>query len=57
MAPVSCLECITNKCERVHDCKTLPMWEGLNDVINEYLDGITIADLTQKECAGNDFII
>ena len=50
LAPVACLEEGAKKCERSEKCRTLPLWDGLNDVITAYLDGITIADL-MKECA------
>ena len=35
-------------CPRMGSCKTLPLWQGLDKVVNgEYLDGVTIADLVQ----------
>lgn len=45
LAPVACLEGEINSCPNVTACKTLSMWEGLNKVINDYLDSVTIADL------------
>lgn len=45
LAPVACLECGAKPCGRAGDCKTLPMWSRLNEMINGYLDGVTIADL------------
>lgn len=45
IAPVSCLECSTSSCERASSCRTLPMWQKLDGIISEYLDGVTIADL------------
>ena len=51
LAPVSCLE------EDAAACRTLPVWKGLDRVINEYLDGITIADLIRQDEAGNDYVI
>lgn len=45
IAPVACLECKPNKCKRATDCKTLPMWENLETLINNYLDSVTLADL------------
>ena len=45
IAPVACLENNAVKCEHINDCRTLPVWKGLNDRINEYLDGVSIADL------------
>ncbi len=43
--PVACLENDPNICPRNSYCKTLAVWEGLNRVISEYLDGITLEDL------------
>lgn len=48
LAPVSCLECGAEPCERVGECRTLPMWTKLHSIINEYLDSITLADLMKK---------
>lgn len=45
LAPVMCLEKDAPVCERADVCKTLPLWTGLNDVITEYLDGITLEDV------------
>lgn len=57
LAPVSCLEEGAPACSRTPDCRTLSMWKGLDQLINEYLDGITIADLAHSDLAGNDYII
>ncbi len=46
LAPVACLEESSNSCERSSFCKTLPMWTRLDQVVNEFLDGYTLADLT-----------
>ena len=57
LAPVTCLEDNAAPCSRAADCLTLPLWQGLERVINEYLDNITIADLLQREMHGNDYVI
>ena len=49
LAPVSCLAYGAPKCERKDKCKTIGFWQGLNDVINEYLDSKTLADLIKEE--------
>ena len=46
LSPVACLKEGAPPCKRQAECKTLPVWKGLNDVINNYLDGITLADLS-----------
>lgn len=45
LAPVSCLDCKDNTCERAEKCLTLPMWERLDHLINGYLDGVSVQDL------------
>ena len=49
LAPVSCLEHTPNPCERCSACDTLPVWEGLNRVIMDYLDGITIQTILDQK--------
>lgn len=57
LAPVSCLEAGASPCGKVADCRTLSLWQGLDQVINEYLDRYTIADLMQLDEPGNDYVI
>ena len=45
LAPVACLGEDAKECPRRADCRTVPMWERLDSLINDYLDGITVADL------------
>ena len=45
LAPVSCLADDPNQCEKKTECKTLPVWQGLEKAINKYLDGITLTDI------------
>ena len=47
-APVACLEDEENKCERVNICKTLGFWEGLYEVIDNYMESVTLQDLIIK---------
>lgn len=49
LAPVACLECDAQPCARTSECRTLPMWEKFHTLMNDYFDGITIADLMKKE--------
>lgn len=48
LAPVMCLEENAKVCERAEWCKTLPLWTGLNNVIVEYLDHISLEDILLK---------
>lgn len=56
LAPVSCLECGAKPCSKASQCRTLNMWKKLHNMISEFLDGITLADLMAEEC-GEDYII
>ena len=48
LAPVACLDQEPNVCERCDFCLTLPVWEGLNRVVREYLGGVTLADVLNR---------
>lgn len=48
LAPVACLEDCINQCARQEECMTLAFWEGLRNVINQYVDGVTLQDLLEK---------
>ena len=47
MAPVTCLQQLNNTCERRETCRTLPLWQGLETLIREYLSGITLEDVVE----------
>lgn len=59
LAPVSCLEHNPNLCPNSGSCSTLYIWKGLNDVISNYLDGITLQDIVDKQTENysNDYVI
>ena len=57
LAPVACLEETAGTCTRSGQCRTLALWQGLNKVISDYLDNITVADLMQRDGQGNDYVI
>ena len=48
LAPVTCLE-RGQQCENAVNCRTLPLWQGLDQVIAAYLCSYTLADLTREE--------
>ncbi len=56
LAPVSCLECNSEPCERASECRTLEMWTKFHKMTNEYFDGITVADLMRTESV-YDYVI
>lgn len=45
ISPVACLDLDPNTCERSANCMTLGMWKGLDKVISDYLDNITLQDI------------
>lgn len=59
LAPVSCLQTDCNVCPRKDICSTLDFWKGFYDVVNNYVDSITLEDLKNKELIkiGNDYSI
>ena len=57
LAPVACLAKDEILCAQAAECQTLPMWQDLHSVINEYFDGITLAALCANKQEGNDFVI
>lgn len=59
LAPVACLAHEPNQCERSGECATLPVWQGLYRVINEYLDSVTLQDILEKqqEIYSNNYMI
>ena len=57
LAPVACLEDGAASCPRMASCRTLPLWQGLNKVINDYLDNFTLADLMHSDPDGYDYVI
>ena len=59
LSPVACLDHNPNQCERCNDCLTVNVWKGLDKVITEYLDGITLQDILdrQTERYSNDYCI
>ena len=57
LSPVSCLEDNAAPCVRMSECRTLPLWQGLDQVISEYLSRYTIADLMKVDQPGNDYVI
>ncbi len=45
---VSCLERPVNDCDRCGFCVTLPAWEGLERVVREYLESVTLQQLIDR---------
>lgn len=48
LAPVACMDQDPNQCERCGFCPTLPVWQGLDRVIQAYLSGVTLQDILDR---------
>ena len=57
LSPVACLAEEAKPCSRASTCRTLPLWEGLNQVVQDYLRQFTIQDLMQQNANGYDYVI
>ncbi len=45
LSPVACLEKGAEECPRKAECRTLPMWTKLDELVEGYLDSVTLAQL------------
>ena len=49
LVPVNCLEKNGKTCEKAQECMTLPLWQKLDAVIEDYLNSVTLQDLIDKK--------
>lgn len=49
LAPVACLACEAKGCKRRDQCRTLPLWKKLDELIRQFLQSVTIADLIHPD--------
>ena len=58
-APITCLEDDENQCENYGTCGTVEFWQGLYQVISDYLEKTTLEDLVenQKSKMGGNYYI
>ena len=49
LAPVACLAHDAAPCPRRADCRTLPVWRELDELVKHYLGSKSLADLMKKE--------
>lgn len=57
LAPVACLSAGCKPCPRAAGCRTLPLWEGLNEVVSSYLRKFTVQDLVPRDPDSFDYVI
>lgn len=53
LSPINCLEDDMNMCPRSMACPTLRFWAGLDRVIGEYVDSVTLEDLLREDAAND----
>lgn len=51
LSPVACLDDSAKECSRCDICETLEVWKELETAINQVVDGVTIADLAERQIA------
>lgn len=49
LAPVACLQCDANPCEREYMCRTYPMWVEFYRLVNDYFNHKTLEDIIQMD--------
>ena len=57
LAPLPCVLNDGADCPRAAGCKTISMWKGLYDVIENYLAGVTLASLARDGGEILDYVI
>lgn len=48
LMPVSCMDNDPNLCDKCGECLTLPIYEGLYDMIFKYFNGMTLKDIIER---------
>lgn len=56
LTTVACLEEGASPCSRAAECRTLSLWKNLDKLVNDYFEGITIADLAKIKPEDNYII-
>lgn len=49
LAPVACMSREAQPCTRAGKCKTLPLWQGLDRTIRDYLRSVPLSALMKEE--------
>ena len=48
IAPVACLDDCGEDCDRSHGCMAMQVWSGLEEVMKDYLDNLTLQEIIDK---------
>ena len=57
LAPVACLGCQAEPCEKRASCKTLSMWSEFHRLTNDYFDSVTLADLVNGKTVSKTLLL
>lgn len=57
LAPVACLGCQAEPCEKRDSCKTLSMWSEFHHLTNDYFDSVTLADLVNGKTVSKTLLL
>lgn len=57
LATIPCLESGAADCPHRNACRTVGFWSGLNDVINRYVDSVTLDTLRRDPQTADDYSI
>lgn len=57
LTPVSCMDNSPNLCPKCKECVTLPIYEGLYEVVLHYFDQITLQDIIDGKVNRPDFVV
>ena len=59
LAPVACLEGSVNTCDRQAECFTLPVWQGLYNAVEKYVDSVSLQDIVDnsRNNTAGDYVI
>lgn len=57
LSPVSCTDGKGSGCFKASECRMYPMWARLEQMIGDYFEGITIADLINEGGGADNYMI
>ena len=57
LAPVACLGCQAELCEKRDSCKTLSMWSEFHRLTNDYFDSVTLTDLVNGKTVSKTLLL
>ena len=54
LSPIQCLEDAQNQCPHYSRCSTIRFWEGLDRVIQQYVDSVSLEELRPESLPGQE---